>query len=170
MTSNSSNEQDAKELGGVPPVRIPPRNRSQLSLRALFFLQIQAAVIMLFVTLALSPQDTPDIDNTAISTAISRIAIKGRTPVSLVSRTFLMVTVFASMVGIALSILFSTRWWMIVGPSVGAAVGLIASALTLSPTNNFPRLMVASIVSSTLLILMSCWLGRSIPQEESIAG
>ncbi len=166
MTSNSSNEQDAKELGGVPPVRIPPRNRSQLSLRALFFLQIQAAVIMLFVTLALSPQDTPDID----STAISRIAMKGRTPVSLVSRTFLMVTVFASMVGIALSILFSTRWWMIVGPAVGVAVGLIAYALTLSPTNNFPRLMVASIVSSTLLILMSCWLGRSIPQEESIAG
>lgn len=149
MTSNFSNEQDAKEFGGVPPVRIPPRNRSQLSLRALFFLQIQAAVIMLFVTLAVSRQASP---------------------IPLVVGTFILVTVFCGMVGTALSILFATRWWMIVGPAVGAAVGLIASALTLSPTNNFPRLMVASIVSSTLLILMSCWLGRSIPQEESIAG
>ena len=48
-----------------------------------------------------------------------------------------------------------------------AIIGILVGLL-LSPTNNFPRLMVASIVSSTLLILMSCWLGRSIPQEEFI--
>ncbi len=148
MTSDFLNEHDAKEYGGISPVRIPPRNRSQLSLRALFFLQIQAAVIMLFVTLAVSRQT-----NT----------------IPLVVGTFILVTVFCGMVGTALSIHFSTRWWMIVGPAVGAIVGLVASALTLSPTNNFPRLMVASIASSTLLILMSCWFGRSIPQEESIA-
>lgn len=147
MPSNFLNEGDTREIDRVPPVRTPPRNRSQLSLRALFFLQIQAAVIMLFVTLAVSRQASP---------------------IPLVVGTFILVTVFCGIVGTALSIHFSTRWWMIVGPAVGAAVGFVASALTLSPTNNFPRLMVASIASSTLLILMSCWLGRSIPQEEFI--
>ena len=146
MTDIHSNVNGSDDFGGVPLQMEPPQSRSQLSLRALFFLQIQAAVIMLFVTMAVSRQTSP---------------------VPLAVSTFFWITVFSCVVGTTLSIQFSTRWSMMVGPAVGASVGLIASALTLSPTSNFQRLMYASLVSSTLLILMSCWLGRSLLQEEN---
>jgi len=146
MKVSFSEKKGNDDFGGVPSLLEPPQNSSQLSLRALFFLQIQAAVIMLFVTMAVSRQTSP---------------------VPLAVSTFFWITLFSCIVGTTLSIQFSTRWSMMVGPAVGASVGLIASALTLSPTSNFQRLMYASLVTSTLLILMSCLLGRSLLQEEN---
>jgi hypothetical protein len=122
------------------------RRGSQLSLRSLFFLQAQAAMILVLGTLA-----------------FDRIAV----PVPVIARTFFLVTVLSCVVGTTLSLYFSMPWWFLFGPLVGVFVGLIASALTLSATSNFYKLMWASIVSSTLLILLCCWLGRYLDQEES---
>ncbi len=127
-----------------PPILI--RRQSQLSLRSLFFLQMQAAMIMLFVSLAIGSQKTT-------------------TPV--VVATFITVTFLSGLVGTLLSLHFAMRWWWVVGPVTGALVGLIVSSLTLSPKDNFGRLMYAAFTSSTFLIVMSVWQGRYLSQEES---
>ena len=145
MKDDLIKENTIEESGGVKPL-LEPHSHSQLSLRALFFLQIQAAVVMLFVTMAVSRQTSP---------------------IPLVASTFFWITAFSVIVGTALSFQLSTRWAMIVGPAVGATVGLVASALTLSPTSNLQRLIYASLLSSTLLIVSSCLLGRSLLQEET---
>jgi len=124
------------------------RAPSQLSLRSLFFLQAEAAAIMLFITLAWTHKSIP---------------------IPLVIATFIGVSIFCCIIGIAVGLQFSNRWWFFSGPLIGLLVGLIASTLTLSPASNFHRLLWDSILSSTLLIALSCWLGRSLPQEESIA-
>jgi len=124
------------------------RAPSQLSLRSLFFLQAEAAAIMLFITLAWTRKSIP---------------------IPLVVATFIGVTIFCCILGIAVGLHFFNRWWFLSGPLVGLLVGLIASTLTLSPASNFQQLLWDSILSSTLLVALSCWLGRSLPQEESIA-
>ena len=108
---------------------------------------MQAASIMLFITFTLA-----------------RKAI----PLPVVIATFIGVTILCCVVGTTLSIYLSTRWTFISGPAVGMFVGLIASCLTLSPSANFSRLMFASFATSTLLIVLSCWQGRFLEQEEYI--
>ena len=123
------------------------RSKSQLSLRALFFLQVEAAMILLFVTIALKRDASP------ISMPV-------------VVQTFVGVTLLSCIVGTALSFHFATKLWFLVGPAIGTLVGLVASALTLSSSGNFTKLMWASMVSSTLLVICCCWLGRHMPQDE----
>jgi len=145
MENPASVENSRANLDEAPPLLEVTQNRSQLSLRSLFFLQIQAAIIMLFVVIAVGRQTT------AVPVVIS---------------TFIVVTIICGIVGTCLSVHLSIRWWWLVGPVTGAFVGLIASALTLSPPNNLLRLGYAAFASSTLLIVLSCWLGRFVPQEE----
>ncbi|MCY2980492.1 MAG: hypothetical protein NTU79_17660 [Planctomycetota bacterium] len=123
------------------------RSKSQLSLRALFFLQVEAAMILLFVTIALKRDATP-------------------IPMPILVQTFVGVTLLSCIVGTALSFHFATKLWFLVGPAIGTLVGLVASSLTLSSPANFTKLMWASTVSSTLLVICCCWLGRSMPQDE----
>jgi hypothetical protein len=123
------------------------KSKSQLSLRALFFLQVEAAMLLLLVTIALKRDAVP-------------------IPMPILVRTFVGVTLLSCIVGTAVSFHFATHFWFLVGPAIGTLVGLVASALTLSSSENFAKLMWASAVSSTLLVICCCWLGRSMPQDE----
>jgi hypothetical protein len=127
----------------APPILL--QRRSQLSLRALLFLQMQAAMIMLFVTLAIGQQ-------------------KATIPV--VVSTFIGVTFFTCLVGTLLSLHFAMRWKWAIGPAMGTIAGLIASSLALSPSANFERLMVSAFAASTFLIAMCIWQGRYLSQDE----
>jgi NAD/NADP transhydrogenase beta subunit len=128
----------------APPLMLQPR--SQLSLRALFFLQAEAAAVMLFVVLSLS--------------------FKAQ-PIPIIVATFISVTILFSLIGTALGFYFANPWWQLVGPLVGASVGLLTSILTLSPTENFSKLLVVSLGASSVLIALCSWLSRFQSQEES---
>ena len=123
------------------------KSKSQLSLRALFFLQVEAAMILLFVTIALRRDGVP-------------------IPMPIFVKTFVAVTLLSCIVGTVLSFHFANNLWFLVGPAIGTLVGLVASALTLSTNESFAKLMWACAVSSTLLVICCCWLGRSMPQDE----
>lgn len=133
-----------------PDSKLPPpvllQRRSQLSLRALFFLQMQAAMVMLFITLSMTRQ---------------------KATVPIVVATFITVTLLTCLLATLLSLHFAMRGWWFIGPAVGVAVGLIASSLTLSPIDNFGRLMYTAFAASTVLIVMCVWQGRYLAQEES---
>jgi hypothetical protein len=135
-------------LEPLPKVDSKQRVPSQLSLRSLFFLQAEAAAIMLFITLAWTYKSIP---------------------VPVIVATFIGISIFCCLIGTTVGLHFSKPWWNLSGPLVGLLVGLIASALTLSSASNFYRLLWDSILTSTVLVALSCWLGRSLPQEESIA-
>ncbi len=128
-----------------PKVDSKQREPSQLSLRSLFFLQAEAAAIMLFITLAWTYKSIP---------------------IPVIVATFISICIFCCIIGTAVGLNFSKRWWNLSGPLVGLLVGLIASTLTLSSASNFQRLLWDSILTSTVLVALSCWLGRSLPQEE----
>jgi hypothetical protein len=128
----------------APPILL--QRRSQLSLRALFFLQMQAATIMLFVSLAM---------------------VRQKTTLPVIVMTFISVTLFTCLVAALLGQSFSVRWWWAVGPATGVLVGLIASSLTLSPNDSFGRLMYTALAASTFLIAICVWQGRYLQQEET---
>ncbi len=144
MPDPTAQPRDFPNTNLAPPVLF--QRRSQLSLRALFFLQMQAAVIMLLITFAMTRQNAT---------------------VPFLVGTFIAITLFTCLVAMLLSQHFAMRWWWAIGPATGVATGLLASCLIVSPPENFQRLMVTAFACSTILVVLCVWQGRYLPQVES---
>jgi hypothetical protein len=120
---------------------------SQISMRSLVFVQIQVAVMLAIVTLVLE--------------------LKGLS-FSIVAATFILVTLTCVIVGTICGYILSIRYWLIASPACGILIGLFTSALSLAAISKLPSLLWSTLIASTLLIGLVCWLGRLLPQEETV--
>jgi len=119
--------------------------QGQLSLRALFFIIIQAAVISMIARLALEQNTTPR---------------------GYVVFTFVAVTILSASIGLAIGFRMGIQWWYGIGPLTGTIVGLVASLLTIASPTSFDRVMNLTLISALGLVFLACIVGRQMDQEE----
>lgn len=116
----------------------------QLSLRGLLFLIVESAIISTLVRMAFENNSAP-------------------TPV--IASTLTSFTLLGCVIGIVIGFQRTAGWWY-VGPLAGTLAGFLAASVTLTPANNAVRMLSVSLIASTMLIALICWLGRQMPQEE----
>jgi uncharacterized membrane protein len=120
-------------------------SKGQLSIRALLFLIVEAAVLSMMIRIAISSNSTP---------------------VPVIVTTTIITISLGMFLGVVLSFHFGMRWWFLLGPAIGAFVGAIVAALTIAPESANFRILAGGCIASTVLVIFCCITARYIPQEE----